>query len=243
MQCLSLSTLYINFFLIFAQNDGATKEIWRASATYLKDKQISVQAPYTQKGVHPLKYDERLHKTLCAELKYLYTVITRAKSHLWIYESESPEELPMLDYWHRRGVVKVVTDAESESIKEQLREVSLAKSTQADWKKRGDELCELELWEKAIECYQKAGESVLEKQAQIQILHREATSIKHTNREHYLSVQRTAATAHLECDELHHDIEYLKSAAICLRLAKMYPTAAKLFEKLNEVSAINYVCN
>lgn len=207
----------------------------------MKDKKTTLEAPYTEKGVHPLKYDEKRHKTLCAELKYLYTVITRAKSHLWIYESKSPDELPMLDYWHRRGVVKVVTDPESEIIKEQLREIPLAKSTKADWKKRGDELSELELWEKAIECYRKAGETILEKQAGIQVLQREATAIKHTNREHYVSLQRTAATVHLECDELHHDIEHLKSAAVCLSLAKMYLTAAKLFEKLDEVSAINYM--
>ena len=58
----------------------------------------------------------------------------------------------------------------------------------------------------------------------------------HKDRKVYMAKQRAAAAAHLECDKLQHNIEHLKSAAICLRNAGMYLMSAKLFEKLHEVS-------
>ena len=141
----------------------------------------------------------------------------------------------MIDYWHRRNVVKVVTDLSSYTdVNEQLEEVATNASEGAKWKTRGDELSEKELWEQAAKCYQKANEPLLEKKTRIQILHREAATIK--DKRLYRANQRETAVTHLECDKFQHDVQHLLSAAICLYSAGMYLTSAKLFEKLQEVS-------
>ena len=188
-----------------------------------------------QYKVRPLEFEEGQHKTFCAELKYLYTVITRARNHLWIFESSIEASLPMMSYWTRRNVVKVVTDGTSYSyMKEQLEEVAASVSERAEWKKHGDELSELELWEQAMKCYRKAKEPLLEKITSIQLLHKEAATAIDKKRN-----QRQTAATHLICDKIQHDVKHLMSAAICLRNAEMYQISATLLEKLHEVSSNN----
>ena len=228
----------MDYYLIFLQADTVTREIWRASAKYLENNpNLLVNEPFEGIYIHPLSFDERRHKTLCAELKYLYTVITRAKSHLWIFESSINDALPMINYWHRRNVIKVVTDPSSYSyVNKQLKEVATNASEGTKWKTRGDELSEKELWEEAVKCYQKANEPLLEKITRIKILHREAAMIKGKRLYKYTVNQRETAITHLECDKFQHDVQHLLSAAICLYNAGMYLISAKLLEKLQKVS-------
>lgn len=40
------------------------------------------------RGSRPLQFDDAVHRTLCAELKHLYTAITRARVNVWIYERD-----------------------------------------------------------------------------------------------------------------------------------------------------------
>ena len=213
-----------------------TENIWRASTLYLKENPTAIvnKPRGMSKKEHPFTFEEQQHKTLCAELKYLYTAITRARSHLWIYESSPIDKLPMLDYWLQRGVVKIVTVSHCEEVRKQLEEVARIKSTSTDWKKRGDDFTEKKLWNEALKCYREAGETLLEKLTKIQILQGEVAASKQDADK--VSYYRLAAVTHLECDQIHHDIKQLKSAAVCLSLAGMHLLSAQLFEKLCEVS-------
>jgi len=101
-------------------------------------------------------FDEKQHKSLCAELKYLYTAVTRTKCNLWIYDSDRAKRLPVFDYWHKRGLVKVVSTSEGGDSKHDLIFASI--STPEQWKVQGDYFRKKHLWEQAQHCYEKSGQ-------------------------------------------------------------------------------------
>ena len=101
-------------------------------------------------------FDPTHHKSLNAELKYLYTAVTRAKCNLWIYDSNKKNRLPMLDYWHKRDAVKVVM-ANGSASGQDYNLVFASNSTPEQWSSQGDNFRKKHLWEQAILCYEKAG--------------------------------------------------------------------------------------
>ena len=219
------------------KNDGAKKvEIWRASATYLKKnpEKATINEPYC-KGIHPLTFNEMQHKSLCAELKYLYTVATRAKYHLWIFEDLPPESLPMLDYWHRRDVIQIKKPSE---LAKQLH-INSTPTSDDDWRRRGEELDKEEIWREAEKCYTKAKEPLLAKQAHIKLILKEAKEKK--SKKERNNKLRMAAAGFLACDEMRHNTSYLKDFAYYVRSAEMYEYSAKIYEKLHEVSNNNAI--
>ena len=193
---------------------------------------------------HPLKFEEMQHKSLCVELKFLYTAITRAKHKLWIYDSdEDCSWLPMFDYWQKRGLAKVISVDDIGRLSKGDREVlfPVVEFKREDWKKQGDYFSEKRHWELAKQCYQRAGTEVshLEKEANGYFLVKQAEKAhgrkkKDTVQKLYLQ----AALAFLECDQLNHDVKRLKNAAICLMNGKKYREAAELFERLREVGLV-----
>ena len=102
--CVSLSVLL-----------QVSDKVWRVVTSYLEMKEHSKcivnQSKLPGSKIEPRSkaFEEKEHKSLCADLKYLYTAVTRAKCNLWIYDSDKTKRLPMFDYWHKRGLVKVVS--------------------------------------------------------------------------------------------------------------------------------------
>ena len=183
-----------------------------------------------------LHFDPKLHKSLNSELKYLYTAVTRAKCNLWIYDSDPKSRLPMFDYWYKRDLVKVVQkeDQISSASNESQDEYALvfaSNSTPEQWKAQGDNFRKKHLWEQAILCYQRAG-------PENEYLAKEAHAYYLIQRARYQKPQLylEAALSFLECDEVHHNLQYIIAAAICLKNSKppKYHEAAKLFERLNK---------
>ena len=143
-----------------------TKE-WRIITEFI-ESHPELLAPETEsKGFEdkprPLSFNEQHHKSVSAELKYLYTAITRAKCNLWIYDSHEKNRLPMFDYWHRRGLVKIIHLNEISEQDESI--LFAATSTKEEWKKQGDYFKKKKLWEPAMKCYVKAEETFLEMEA------------------------------------------------------------------------------
>ena len=223
------------------------KDAWRVVTAFLKECQDvheNVSPKVFKRDPHPLKFEETQHKSLCAELKYLYTAITRAKHKLWIYDSdEDCSWLPMFDYWHKRGLAKVISVDDIGKLSKGDQEVlfPVSEFIREDWKKQGDYFSRKRLWELAMKCYQRAGneESHLEKEANGYFLVKQAEKVPRGKRKDH-AVQNSnlhvqAALAFLESDQLKHDVKHLKNAAICLMNGKKYEEAAELFERLSEV--------
>ena len=177
-------------------------------------------------------FDEKQHKSLCAELKYLYTAVTRTKCNLWIYDSDRAKRLPVFDYWHKKGLVKVVSTSEHGDGKHDLIFASI--STPEQWKVQGDYFRKKCLWEQAQHCYEKSGQE----NAHLAKLSNAYLLIQRARTQFSPTLFQDAAICLLECDQLHHDIQYITNAAICLRKTRppRYLDAAKLFEKLGEIN-------
>ena len=177
----------------------------------------------------PLDFNEKQHKSLNSELKYLYTAVTRAKCNLWIYDSNEGKRLPVFDYWHKRGLAKVI---QIDDISKDESGLFVTSSTKEEWEEQGDYFKKKQLWEPAKKCYQKAGHPLLEMEA-------EAYSLVQQAREHkgkeMQDLYLKAVLAFLNCDQFCHEVKRLANAATCLKNAKRYGDAAKLFEKLGQV--------
>ena len=64
--------------------------------SYIEDNPsqiVNKEAPFGK--TRRYEFDASLHKSLNAELKHLYTAITRAKCNLWIYDSHIVKRLPI----------------------------------------------------------------------------------------------------------------------------------------------------
>ncbi len=41
----------------------------------------------------------------------LYTIVTRAKRYIWIYEDSTLDKVPMFEYWYKRDLIEIVTES------------------------------------------------------------------------------------------------------------------------------------
>ena len=167
-----------------------------------------------------LEFDESRHKLLNAELKRLYTASTRAKCHLWIFDSNPEKRLPMFDYWYKRQLVKLVSHEDGQDAHD-LVFATVSKPEQ--WKVQGDYFKGKRNWRIALQCYKMAGEDC-------GYLQREVEAFIHDSKSHHLE----AAVSFLEADEKHHDVQYLENAAISLQKVKPLE-AAELYLRLQKV--------
>ncbi len=209
------------------------EKVWRVVASYLemyRDKvENTSRPPGTTSEARSKPFDAVQHKSLNAELKYLYTAVTRAKCNLWIYDSDVKARLPMLEYWHKREAVKVVT---ADSGSDQAYSLVFASNSTPDqWKAQGDNFRKKHLWEQAILCYQRAGSNYLYLVKEAQAYH-----LIQGARQHKPALFFEAALRFLECSNLKFSIQCLTGAALCLKNSRppRYIQAAKLFEKLRD---------
>ena len=213
------------------------EKVWRETKRYFEGHEAAVQnatrLPGSKDDPRGVIFNEGRHKSLNAELKYLYTAVTRAKCNLWIYNSD--KNVPVFDYWQKRGLIKVVGTEQGQG---QHSFIFASISTGEQWKVQGNYFMNKHLWEQAMHCYQKAGpDSVhLVKKAEAHSLWHQAS---HSKPEIFFLI---AALCFLESDQLSHDTRLLINGAVCLmnaRHARHYTNAAKLYELLGKVHLFN----
>ena len=209
---------------------------WRVVTSLIKDDSDREPTASHERGYfekpRSLEFDESQHKSLNAELKYLYTAITRAKCNLWIYDSDKERRLPMFHYWDKKELVKVIR-IDDITEKDQTTLFS-ATSSAEEWKSQGDYFKKKRLWEPAMKCYQKANCFHLESEAKAYSLAQEARR-PGLKRNEINEIYLKAAHAFLKCDSAQHDYQYLENAAKCLKNAKRFSDSSRLYMLLGQV--------
>ncbi len=184
-----------------------------------------------------MEFDESQHKSLNAELKYLYTAITRAKCNLWIYDSDEKKRLPIFYYWSKRDLVKVIRVDDINN--EDQSTLFSATSSKEAWKNQGDYFKKKRLWEPALKCYQKADFPHLESEARAYSLAQQARTAG-LKRNEISEIYVKAALAFLKCDRSQHDYQCLENAAKCLQNARKYNESSEMYIYLGQVSTSHY---
>ena len=214
----------------------ANKE-WRVVTSYLhkhpelicQDQEDVLEEP------RPLEFDERQHKMLNSELKFLYTALTRAKCNLWIYDSDLNKRAPMFHYFQKRNLVKVVSTDKSHNIEQSnMQSMFAIVSTPDEWKRQGEYFKKKYLWDLAVVCFNKAGMPELACEAHAYssvLLGNKHKSEPKKMREHFLS----AAISFFKCLQLQQSAKWIKMAALCLFNAREYSLAASLFSRIGQV--------
>ena len=204
-------------------------DAWRVASQYLQDNKKYIKDALHRFGnSRPRRLNEMRDKSLNAELKHLYTAVTRAKRKLWIFDSDECKRLPMFNFWYKQCLVEVIG---TENISDEHGISFSAVSSPGEWKIRGDNFKRRKYWEQARLCYQNAGRQDLETAAQAFLISNQLLS--KTAQRNVTHI--TAALAFLESDELNHDVEFLTIAAHHLISAERYSEAALVYEKLGKV--------
>ncbi|KAJ3245533.1 hypothetical protein HDU77_009430 [Chytriomyces hyalinus] len=94
------------------------------------------------------KFDPEKHDILSAELKILYTAVTRARSRLWVFEKDSKKSDPLFKIWHTKNLVVTSDDARSGKF-------TSLDSTYEEWTAQGRRLFEEQMYADALRCFQR----------------------------------------------------------------------------------------
>ncbi|KNZ80017.1 TPR and ankyrin repeat-containing protein 1 [Termitomyces sp. J132] len=227
--------LLFNFF----EDSSVDSSQWRllltaTNSVEITEGSIPVAAP---------QFDRIRHASICAELKFLYVAITRARKNLWIADQSSKGE-PMRVFWTKRNLVHNCTPCTD------MPRLAVS-SSREEWASKGKELFERKKFFQAKHCYERASMPREMAIANAYYLRGEARKIPSGDSRH-LKEQRhrefiKAAEAFLGCAQEagKNRTVYFRCAAECLELAAEvlqaantyleaheYNIAAKLFRKL-----------
>ena len=219
-------------------------EEWRAAINYFDDHPDNlVKKEEVMQKPRPLKqFKETEHKVLNAELKFLYTAITRAKCNLWIYDSDPVKRAPMFYYFQKRDLVTVLSapcSTSSDCKDSEATEKFFAKpSSLEDWKQQGDYFMDKKDWNEAIFCYKLAGmDSLVQEAKAYSNMKPKFTNNKEDKKYNYLK----ASLNFLRVFDKRPLKKWINKAATCLFNACQYDLAASLFLKLQRVRILIYL--
>ena len=215
-------------------------EEWRVIINYIDDHpDLIINKEELQKPRPLQRFDANELKVLNAELKFLYTAITRTRCNLWIYDSNPVKRAPMFYYFQKRGLVRVLSapgeGLSNDKLPETMEQIFANKpSSPEEWIQKGNFFKENKNWEKAIFCYANAGmdELVLETKAY--------SNMWMANTMHGKYNYLKAALNFLRAFDTHPYKKRIERAANCLFKASKYDLAALLFIKLNKVRIVSY---
>ena len=191
--------------------------------------------PFLDKSVlRSLEFDEKLHRSFSAELKYLYTAITRAKCNLWIYDANPLKFSPLIYVLLTLGQVSAISLTDISE--EEVTTVFVKESSAEEWMKRGAYFMKKKLWEPANKCFLKCGNQELAMEANAFGLISNARKISgqpKIRRQYCLDAARLFLKCASSPDTMLY--RYLKYAATCLYNGQQWELAAQVFESIEEV--------
>ncbi|KAG8917721.1 hypothetical protein FRC02_002906 [Tulasnella sp. 418] len=103
-------------------------------------------------GMSVPRFEELRHAAIQTELKFLYVGLTRARKHIWIWDS-SEKAHAMQTFWLRRSLITLCGPNDP------IPQIAV-ESTAADWAKSGRLLFQKRLYIQSAFCFEKAGMDV-----------------------------------------------------------------------------------
>ncbi|MCL7023592.1 hypothetical protein MKW94_024919 [Papaver nudicaule] len=168
------------------------------------------------------KFNKAKHQILCSELKQLYVAITRTRQRLWICEDVDDFSKPMFDYWKKLCLVQ------ERELNESLVQAMQVTSSKEEWISRGIKLLDEGNFEMATMCFERAGDSFLEKLAKASGLRAAGVHMLGSN-------TKLARVALVEAAEIYESIGKADFAAKCFMELKDFKTAGMIYlEKCGE---------
>ncbi|RUP47795.1 hypothetical protein BC936DRAFT_145324 [Jimgerdemannia flammicorona] len=180
---------------------------------------------------HGPVFDYEKHAIMSDELKQLYVAITRARSHLWIFDENMEFSEPMKRVWTSANLVQVVTTTDKKL-------PSLGtKSSNSEWDKQGRNLFERRQYEHAVFCFTKSGNFEAKELSQAYAFRDQARRLasNSTDRDMVKSAFVTAASAFEECQRprraavCYQTVGMHRAAGECLKRAMMFEQAVLAF--------------
>ncbi|RVD88960.1 uncharacterized protein DFL_003123 [Arthrobotrys flagrans] len=178
------------------------------------------------------RLDDKKYPELCAELKNLYVAITRSREMLYIVESSTEAVKPVQDMWglSKNPIVHIVSP-DDQTLRTRLDEIRPGQSSPQAWAQKGEEFFSQLMFEQAMRCYRKAGESKLEELCQACIEERNGRDIISDP-----NCWEEARAHYLKGAELFKKCEKYNRALGCFESIKEFLMAGELCEKLSKIS-------
>ncbi|KAG8843814.1 hypothetical protein FRB96_003722 [Tulasnella sp. 330] len=124
----------------FFANSPASAADWRVVLNALEESErLNIPAP---------RFDEARHAAIQSELKFLYVGLTRARKHVWLWDSSSTGDA-MKVYWLSKNLIEICKKGDKMPM-------LAVQSTNADWGKSGRLLFSKKLYPQSIFCFDKA---------------------------------------------------------------------------------------
>lgn len=155
----------------------------------------------------------------------MYTVITRAKTNLWLYET-TEDKLPIVTEWIQNGLMDNF-DPNSTEVEPNMSFATAKRDMPKQWKLQGDMLKQEKRWKQACLCYRQAGRFDLEALTQAMALESqlELSELQHLE----------IASYYFMADEISHNESLLLQAARHLEHARSFAEAGWLYEAFSMV--------
>ena len=178
------------------------------------------------------KQEERL-KSLSADLKHLYTAITRARVNLWIYDEGKKCE-PFFFFCLVKKLARLIDTDDVTALHDGDSLMFAAPSPAEQWCKQGDYYFSLRNWNIAMNCYEKGKSDHKYFLTQGYKLFEKAHNTKSKD------TYKEAGCMLLCADKCKHSIEYIEKGVVCFQKADCHIEAAELLEKMEKVSKISF---
>ncbi|KAG8877562.1 hypothetical protein FRB98_006658 [Tulasnella sp. 332] len=123
----------------FFADSPASAADWRVVLNALDESE--------RRGIPAPRFDEARHASIQSELKFLYVGLTRARKHIWLWDSSSTGDA-MKVYWLSKSLIEIWEGDKMSMLP--------THSTSADWEKSGRLLFSKKLYPQSIFCFEKA---------------------------------------------------------------------------------------
>ncbi|KAG8869862.1 hypothetical protein FRB98_002112, partial [Tulasnella sp. 332] len=203
-------------------------------------------------GIPAPRFDDARHAAIQSELKFLYVGLTRARKHIWLWDSSSTGDA-MKVYWLSKSLIEIWEGDKMSMLPTQ--------STNADWGKSGRLLFSKKLYSQSIFCFDKASlplekaiaEAYLSRQQARKVLphdpkrsaafiasgtgFRNAAALSEAMPDQMKKLYRAAAECFiqggrvLKAAKAYYDAEEYTDAAIQFRKAKAFDHAIKVIQR------------